>query len=490
MSETPSSPPTFSSARRWSIALNSLLGIVAFLAVVIMLNYIAGGHFLRFQWATSSQLRLSAQTLSVLKPLTNDVSITIFFDPRDEEELYGLTSGLLAEYRNANPNHIAVKTLDYSRFDGEARQLLAKHNLSGLKDKNFVLIESGGRSKIFYGKNLADYDVSAALSGKKIRRNAFRGEILFTSGIFAVSYPRQLKSYFLYGHSEHNPESTEDGDGCSKLAAILKDEISTDWSRLSLQGTNPVPADCQLLIIAGPRKGQFLLSELEKIDQYLKQGGRLLALLNNRASSGIERTLAKWGVGVGTNNVFEQNRNYMLSKDGSEFYTATMSPHPIVNPLIADDLPVRMIAPRAVFPLNPATKSPDAPEVKVLAATSPTGTDGQEKGSFPLAIAVEQGVIKGVRTGGLRMVVVGDAYFLADQMIDAGGANHEFANLALNWLLERPEMLIGGLVPRPIKEYKLLITNSQTRAVQWIFLAGMPGFVLLIGGLIWLRRRS
>jgi LPXTG-motif cell wall-anchored protein len=34
------------------------------------------------------------------------------------------------------------------------------------------------------------------------------------------------------------------------------------------------------------------------------------------------------------------------------------------------------------------------------------------------------------------------------------------------------------------------MTDSQTNAVRWLFLAGMPGAVLFLGGLVWLRRRS
>ena len=40
-----------------------------------------------------------------------------------------------------------------------------------------------------------------------------------------------------------------------------------------------MPADCNLLVIAGPRD-VIPDVELEKIEQYLNQGGRLLALFN------------------------------------------------------------------------------------------------------------------------------------------------------------------------------------------------------------------
>ena len=45
--------------------------------------------------------------MHVLDSLTNDVNVTIFFQPDgDNEEIYALTSGLLTEYQHANARAI------------------------------------------------------------------------------------------------------------------------------------------------------------------------------------------------------------------------------------------------------------------------------------------------------------------------------------------------------------------------------------------------
>jgi LPXTG-motif cell wall-anchored protein len=59
----------------------------------------------------------------------------------------------------------------------------------------------------------------------------------------------------------------------------------------------------------------------------------------------------------------------------------------------------------------------------------------------------------------------------------------------VNWLLER-NALLEGVGPQPVNEYRLVMTDGQMRSAKWILLVGMPGGVLLIGGLIWLRRRK
>ena len=73
-------------------------------------------------------------------------------------------------------------------------------------------------------------------------------------------------------------------------------------------------------------------------------------------------------------------------------------------------------------------------------------------------------------------------------MIDSY-ANSDFARLAVNWLLDRPQFL-EGIGPKPFTEFRIAMTKTQLRGVRWILLAAMPGTILLLGGLVWLRRRK
>jgi hypothetical protein len=493
MSAPDSPKQSFSNGRRWLNWLNTLLAVAAVLALVVMANYLADGHFKRFQMDRDSAFKLSEQTLRVLDSLTNEVNVTLFFEPHGaNEEIYGLASGLLAEYQQACPRHVRVKTLDYDRKVGEAKEFLAKHSLSGLREKDFVLFESGGHTKLVYARDLADYDFSDLISGRSrfVRRSAFLGELYFTEDIYDVSNPRPMMACFLQGHGENDPEENKANIGYSKLAAILKDEADCDWQKLSLQGTNVIPADCQLLIVAASaREGKMTPDELAKIAAYLKQGGRMLAALTVR--SGLESVLANWRVGVGDSRVVDMDKNF--NQGEGTFLTAQLIPHAITDPLASEKMPLLMVFPRPVYELENQSKMPGAPEVAVLAATSSQGmNEARQAGVFPLLVAVEQGGIQGVNSPGgrgTRMVVAGDSDFLDDQVIDFAG-NHIFAQLALNWLLQRPQIMLSGLGPRPIKEYKLYMTHAQTQAIRWLFLAGLPGGVLFLGGLVWLRRRS
>jgi hypothetical protein len=112
-----------------------------------------------------------------------------------------------------------------------------------------------------------------------------------------------------------------------------------------------------------------------------------------------------------------------------------------------------------------------------------------KRGAIPFIAAVEKGSVQGISAdkGATRLVVAGDSLFLSNMMLDFS-ANRDFAVLAINWLLDRTQ-LMGGIAPRPVKEFQLVMTPYQMTATRWFLMAGMPGGVMLIGLVVWWRRR-
>jgi ABC-type uncharacterized transport system involved in gliding motility auxiliary subunit len=259
--------------------------------------------------------------------------------------------------------------------------------------------------------------------------------------------------------------------------------------------SGPVPADCQVLVAAGPRYA-LDREELRKVEEYLNQGGRLLALFNydlvQRQPCGLEGLLAGWGVEVGRNLVYDRSEGQ--ADDLRQVFVSHFANHPIVNPLARSRL--LMILPRSIGRRTSEPQGADAPKVTELASTSPGGAAVrpdqrvERQGVLPLMAAVEKGAIQGITAdrGATRIVITGDSHFLSDAAIDLE-ANRDFARNAINWLLNR-DVLVQGIGSRPIKEYRISMTAAQLTRVRWLFLAGFPGSVLFLGLLVWLRRRA
>jgi hypothetical protein len=270
---------------------------------------------------------------------------------------------------------------------------------------------------------------------------------------------------------------------------------------LSLVGTNTVPEDCNLLVIAGP-KDVFPAAELARIEKYLSEGGRLLVLFNVLSiehPTGLEKILAKWGVNVTAGLI--KDPEYFSTPEGLDVVAACgvklpasfNIKHPVINSLIGRQL--QLILPREIDALDLSSQPDNGLKAEEIVFSGPrsflsNGGMAQRPGTKPLMVAVEKNAAKGVAAerGATRLLVVGDSIFLGNAWIEAY-ANRDFAGYAANWLLDRP-VLLAGVPPKSISEYRLMISNLQLQTVQWILLAAIPGGVLLLGGVVWLRRRK
>jgi len=483
------SQPSFSPGRRWKIGFDVAVRTALVLAVVVMVNYLGARFFGRFYLSSQTRVQLAPQTLDILKSLTNHVNVTLYYDKQDD--FYPTIVALLNEYRSANPR-ISVKTVDYVRDAGEAQKVKEQYKLNSPTDKNLIIFDCEKRVKIANGDSLTQVKLEQVPNPKEreFRRKpvAFNGEQAFTSMLLAVTTAKPFQAYFFQGHGE--PSLNDTGEtGYLKFGSILAQNTVTN-SILELFGNNPVPMDCNLLIIAGPRT-ELSETELQKIDQYLAQGGRLFVLFNYysiKRPTGLEPILARWGVNV-IPDVVQDPKNTI---NGQDVIIYNFSQHPVVNPLT--QLALDLILPRPISRVNWENQPTGAPQVDELAFASPASTladaPGDPPHAYPLMAAVEQKPVAGVANarGTTRILVVGDSFFLGNRMIDSG-ANRDFLGYAANWLLDRTTLL-KGIGPRPVTEFRLLMTRTQQREVRWLLLGALPGAVLLFGCLVWLARRK
>ena len=489
--------PTFTPHRRWGIGFHVGFLILVVFSVLVMVNYLSRDFSTRFYLSNYSRNPLSPQTLKFLQSLTNRVQVTVFYKPDDP--FLTTIGALLGEYHRVN-QRIEVQIVDSTRDAGTAREVMAKYQKYGFlaagSDKNMIIFDAGeGRVKAVDG-DLLTQSVPEVLPDLKyrMRTTTFAGEVAFTGALATVINPKPLKVYFLRDHGEHRFDRGDAADGYLNLATIIRQNYAQVDS-LSLLTNNAVPADCNLLVVAGPTESLHE-SELTKIDEYLSQAGHNMLLLFNSLSlrngnTGLEKLLAKWGVDV-TPNVIVEPRNTSSAAEGvviTENYSHT---HPIVNPLFREEMPLYLFSPRSIARLQSNTRAADAPPVEEIVFSGPDsyvrGSTSPERRSYPLVVAVEKGAIERVVTGKTRLLVAGDSLFLANGPLQ-NAANRDFASAAINWLLDRPE-LIRDLGPRPVKDYTLVITKAQLWSLRWLLLAGMPGAVLLLGSVVWLSRRS
>jgi len=484
--------PSFSPARRFGIGLNVLIRTALVLGVLGMAVYLSNRYFHRAYLSSHTRVELSSRTVSFVKSITNQVKVTLYFDR--EHELYSTIMALLAEYRAINPR-ISVQTVDYLRDAGEAAKLKVAYNLAsaqGKDDKDLVVFDCENRVKVINAKVLQEVTIEEVPNAKEreFRRKpvAFRGEMMFTAMLLTVTQPKPMKAMFLTGHGEHRFDDNDAVSGYEKFGLTLQQNFITN-APISLLGTNPIPVDCNLLIIAGPTM-PLTEMEIEKIQAYLDEGGRMMAMFNpmeRTHQTGLERLLIRYDLLVGDVPVVDPSQ----SEKGKDVVISAYSRHPLVNPLLGSG--IQMILPRPLKAMEAQKPGTDA-KVEEIAFTSESATlQGDttgKSGRYAVAAVVEKGAVPGVATarGATRILVVGDSTLFVNTMIEKW-SNRDLAGYAANWLLDRTQLL-EGVGPRPVQEFRITMTQEQMRRSRWLLLGAVPGSVLAMGGLVWLRRRK
>ena len=513
--KTPSMPPTlsgpsFEPGRRYRTGFSVFVSVLSLLAIVAMVNFWAvTRRVVRYDVRASDRPALSPLTLQTLAALTNDVRVSVIFNPSDD--LFPHVDGLLREYAVRSP-HVRVELIDNLRNPGSALRLLNQYKL-GSGVGNLVIFDTGGSPRVVTAGELSIYnqeDTQAIMSGEKreIRRSGFTGEYHFTSALASLQSGEPLKAGYLMGHGEHPADSQEPVLGYANFMKLLTGEknLAVETIRLAA-ATNEIPSDVQLLIIAGPT-GPLLSTEIAKIEAFLQRGGRLLALLHPYSvekGTGLEGLLQRWGIAAPPG--YAGDEQFTMTK--LDVVSRSFGSHPMVLPLRREGGALYFPFPRIVAPI-PADRLPaDAPRAETLVETSREGgfTRSDVKNGnagfdpvldrkgvpVPLAVAAEKGGVAGIATGRgtTRIVAIGDSTMFANASLakpSETANNHDFANLAVGWLLDRPQSLAIG--PKPIREYQLHLTERQVRGLRWTLLGGLPGGVLLVGFAVWFRRRS
>jgi hypothetical protein len=469
-----------------------VISIAMVFALVLMLNYLGARHYMRFMWSRQPGAQLSPQSVSLLKFVTNEVKVIVYYDKGDK--LYDMVSALLDEYRLANPK-ISVEKVDYLTDATKAELVKNTYKLGGVEDKNLVIFAGNGRYKVVSEALLGDYATSntgtKSDKGEPIYEKsltAFAGEKWFSAALLSVISAKTMLACFLEGHGEQSIQNTGQ-DGYAKFAGVLV-ENNIEPMVIKLHGTNMIPADCNLLIIPGPRSA-LPADELAKINEYLNQGGRAFILFNYNTvfpkpiNTGLEKILADWNVRVGMNLISDPE-----NASGSALIASRFNPNHSLGTQM-QGLSLDMAAPRSIEVLNLGNTGPEIPKVEPLVFSGKNGVtkDNSKPGYVPMMVAVEKGAVKGVlhQRGTTAILVAGDSMFLENDLIDAY-ANRDFAGFAANWLLDQTQLL-QGVGSHPITEYKLTMTTAQLASIRLIFLVVVPGSILAFGGLVWFRRR-
>jgi ABC-type uncharacterized transport system involved in gliding motility auxiliary subunit len=469
-------------ARATRYGANAVLYSVVVLGIVAVANFIAVKKPQRWDLTEEGLFTLSEQTESLLKGLQDDVSVVAFYAPVEEAE-YNAAKGLFESYQYVSPKF-------KFRFIDPAK--------NPIDVKNYKITSGGPRIIV----------TRAAAEGREERIKELKEQTL-TNAIIKLTRTEVRRVYFLRGHEEGDIEAKDTPAGFGRIAEQLTSE-GYQVAPLQLLDTPDVPADAQVVVIAGPRRA-LVPGEVEALERYTQKGGHVLVMLEPQTDSGLDGFLGKFGVGA--------NNDFVLDATAQQVVGAGLGG--LIQQFDPASKIVEGLQVPAFFPTARSLKAsgevPAGAQRVEFARTGDRawgevnygdlreGTRAQYDEGADLPGPVTVGVSysrlveaekapappadgedkpKGKET---RIVVYGDSEFASNALVRSLGNADLFLN-TIAWLAEEEDLI--AIRPKEIKGSRLTITGVNMNLLFLYAQVLLPAGIFLTGIGIWLNRRK
>lgn len=461
--------------RRTRYGANAALYSIAFILLLVAVNFLATRYNRQFDLTSQKVFSLSPQSTTVVKQLKKPLRLYGFVQAGHSPT----AEALYQQYAYASPQ------VSYELVDPNKHPELAERFKVTTLDTTHL--QYGGDTG--NGSNVTDMSEDAITNGilKLIRSG--NGQ----TACFAI------------GEGEADPDEAIQTGGFNQFQKGLEGE-NMQIKKVVLVSEPKVPADCSMLVLAGPTR-PLVPHELDAINQYLDNGGRMLVLMRPQRpdkaydETALVKLLAGWGVKVGNNVVVDQVVRL--------FAGPALGLDPTVN-----TYPTHAITygfnKQTVFPMVRTVDPVDSPtaglEVSSLAKTSDTSwaeTDlnslfnkqtatfqqtTDTKGPVSVAVAVEANLDQLKRgKGKARIVVIGDTDIADNQYID-NFFNRDFLMNSIDWLAGETNSIT--IRPKSLRASRFNLTIQQFDIVFVLSVLLIPELLLLTGLAVWWERRN
>lgn len=495
---------TEASKRKALVGTNVAIMSVFAAAIFAVVGFLNNRHYERFDLTLTGKYSLSSKTKNILKNLDKPIVITTLFNPG--EMFYEQILDILKEYAY-HSDKIKVESIDPLRNRTQVEELAKRLEISDLQ-LNTVVFECGEHSKHVQQSEVIE----------KQYPFKFKGEEAFTGAILNVTQEKQTSIYFVTGHGERYFEDY-DRSGISGIANALKRD-NCRVAPLDILTVKKIPEDCDVLVIAGPTKA-YLTEELNIIRNYLENKGKLLLMLepaiNPNTPTGFKTFLAEYGI-VARDDIVVYNKvnmplfgiqtvaeiyvgkdeyaEHKITNDLKNYNTILFGACSVDSAPANDQMPyqatVLMRAPEGSWGETDVTNlRQKKPEYNIdIDLQGPVSLAvGSQVKELPKSVTQSHPAMANdpmAKPQGARLVVFGDVNFATNEYVENPGNADLFRN-SISWLAKKETQL--GISAKPPDFRKATINPIQMKVIFWVSIAGIPVIPIVVGSLVWWKRR-
>lgn len=475
----------FLTKRSLKYGSNSILLIVAVIAIAFLANILVGLLDVKWDFTPNKLFSLTDVTKNQLKDLKTDVTIIGLFDDGKvgSDGTYKELTDLLALYQKYD--HVKVQYIDPDKNPGIEKQLDEQGTMDLQKGDLVVKSIVNGKEK---KKKLNFYDLFTTTMDQQTFQENLTGskaEQGFTGAIKYVTSEKTPVVYFTTGHNEINVDSDY------KNVKSYLDKNNYEVKTLNLMTAGKVPEDASILVVASP-KNDLSPSEKDALSAYLKSGGKAVFMFdylsNDPDFTQYNDLLSGYNVAVNYDKVKETDQNMRRPDDEYAILLNVNS-----SAIIPQAFPIMMKDSRSISILKNQKEYITPTELVKTngtavgeAASAARGENTQ--GPLDIAVAVEN---KGGEKPS-KILVMGNASFISDNSEQAYGTTAYnygmiFFLQSISWMFDSKDELVV-----PAKDYEnpvITINELQANIMSYVLLIVLPLIILGTGMLVYLRRR-
>ena len=477
--------------RRIRRSLDSGLTLSMSVCLLALINFVASEFNEKSDLSYFKTTRPSESSRKMVANLHRPLDVTIFY-PGGNEALQHVQAYF--EELAGSSKYLRIK-----RVDNVIEPKLAK-KLSVTRNGVVVLSQTGKNEQIYLGAKM----VEAKRKLKKLDSE-------FQTAFFKVNRARKT-AYFTVGHDERGKNRRDNalGSTINDLRELFR-KLNYQVKDLGIgQGlASEVPKDASLVILAGPRK-ELLPGEVNALTNHIKNGGRVLVLLDPEAEWEPQSLLGPFGLRF-TKEPLANDRYYArvtyTEADRKNLFSVRYSSHPSVTTLNRNSPRLATVFPTAGFLEEIPSTAGLKPQVQFTVHSMPyTWNDANQNHKFdtgnekrkiyelvaavtlgkaaPKPKAGQRGKDKEADDGAGRLIVVADSDAISDQVFRRT-ANGYLILDGVKWLVGDEEF-----IGETASEEDVRITHTRQEDQVWFYLTifAVPAFVLS-SGVVYTRRR-
>ena len=457
--------------------LFTVIFVVLVLSINLVMDLISTRVSTRVDLTSTARYQFDEQTKDFLANLKTPVTITVL---SSELEYSPYIVESLERY-NIMSDNITVNYIDVYKNPS----YLSKYPQNSKLVSGSIIVESPTR---YRAVALSEMFIENKETGEL---TSLRVEQRITSAIMYVCAEEVPKLYFLHDHGENM--SLEGMRDLFETNNILVGDIS-----LQQNGIDP---SAKYLVIVSPTT-DYSPEEIKMLDAYLENNNKfehnIICLLDARTPPlpNLEAFLAEWGIAIENNVVLDKDN----SIGGDPSY---------VVPVYADGgLYSKDINSQGLICVVPSGRSlkklfdsKDIRSVSTILSSSIssygkngvdennfTKTDQDPEGPFNLMLMSSKTRYEGLTPISSSILVSGSMTMFSDGILSkVSFANGELLLNILNAMRNETDRV--RIVSKDMRNKELTIKADVSQPLSYVFIAGMPLTVLLIGFIVWMTRR-